>query len=51
MGADQDLVDVVVKNCEKKFESILVESKVVGIEQTSGGFAVKIEHAGSDAHR
>ena len=47
MGADQDLVDVVVKNCEKKFESILVESKVVGIEQTSAGFAVKIEHGGS----
>jgi len=46
LGADEDLVNVVVKNCEKKFESILVESKVVAIEQTSAGFAVKIEHGG-----
>lgn len=45
-GADSDLVDVVVKNCEKKFESILVESGVVGMEQTSSGFAVTIEHQG-----
>jgi dihydrolipoamide dehydrogenase len=46
MGADPDLVDVVVKSCQKKFEAILVESKVVGIEQTSGGFAVSVEHEG-----
>ena len=45
-GADSDLVDVVVRNCEKKFESILVDSKVVGIEKTSSGFAVSIEHEG-----
>ena len=45
-GADPDLVNVVVKNCEKKFESILVESKVVGVEQTSSGFAATIEHRG-----
>ena len=45
-GADSDLVDVVVKNCEKKFESILTESGVVGVEQTSSGFAVTIEHQG-----
>ena len=46
VGADPDLVDVVVKNCEKKFESILVDSKVVGVEQTPAGFAVRIEHEG-----
>jgi dihydrolipoamide dehydrogenase len=45
-GADPDLASVVVKHCEKKLESILVESKVVGIEQTSSGFAVVIEHQG-----
>jgi dihydrolipoamide dehydrogenase len=45
-GADPDLVNVVVKNCEKKFEAILVESKVTGVEQTSAGFAVTIEHQG-----
>jgi dihydrolipoamide dehydrogenase len=45
-GADPDLVNVVFKNCESKFESIMVDSKVVGIEQTSSGFAVTIEHEG-----
>jgi dihydrolipoamide dehydrogenase len=45
-GADPDLVGVVVKHCEKKFESILVESKVVGVEQTASGFAATIEHQG-----
>lgn len=46
IGADPDLVKVVVNNCEKKFESILVESKVIGVEQTSAGFAATIEHRG-----
>ncbi len=45
-GADADLVRVVVQNCKKKFESIQVKSKVVGIEQTSAGFSVTIEHDG-----
>ncbi len=49
MGADQDLVEVVVKNCKKKFESIMVESKVVGLEQTSNGYAASIEHGGETA--
>jgi dihydrolipoamide dehydrogenase len=44
IGADPDLVKVVVRNCEKKFESILVESKVIGVEKTSAGFAATIEH-------
>ncbi len=39
-GADFDLVDIMVKNCEKKFESILYESKVTGIEEKSGGYIV-----------
>ena len=42
IGADPDLVSVVVKNCEQKFESILVDSKVAGIEHASSGFAVTI---------
>ncbi len=46
LGADPDLVDVVVKNCKKQFESIMVDSKVTAIEQTSSGFAVTIEHEG-----
>ena len=46
MGADHDLVDVLVKTCQEQFEAILVESKVVGIEKSSAGFAVTIEHQG-----
>ncbi|TKJ42171.1 dihydrolipoyl dehydrogenase [candidate division LCP-89 bacterium B3_LCP] len=45
-GADHDLVRVMVKHCEKRFDKIMYESKVVGIEQVSGGFAVSVEHGG-----
>ncbi len=44
MGADQDLVSIVVKNCEKRFASIMVESKVVGLEKSSAGFVAQVEH-------
>ena len=44
MGADQDLVKVMVKNCEQRFDDILYESKVVGIEKSSNGFVVSVEH-------
>ena len=43
LGADPDLVKVVVKNCKQRFQDILVDSKVVGIEKTSAGYAVKVE--------
>ncbi|UCG14304.1 MAG: dihydrolipoyl dehydrogenase [Deltaproteobacteria bacterium] len=46
MGADPDLVEVLLKHCTQRFESILLESKVVDIEQTSAGFAVTIEQNG-----
>lgn len=46
VGADEDLVSVVVKHCEKQFEAILVDSKVVGVKQSAAGFAVTVEHAG-----
>ena len=46
MGADADLVDVVVKRCKNRFEDILVDSKVVGIEKTTDGYSVTVEHEG-----
>jgi len=49
MGADPDLVNVVVKNCKSRFEQILVDSKVTGIEKTAAGFSVAIEHEGETA--
>ncbi len=45
-GADEDMVDVVVKNCERRFESILTGSTVTAVEQTASGFAVTIDHNG-----
>ena len=42
-GADQDLVRVVYKKAQKKFHSILTNSKVVGVEQGDGGYQVSIE--------
>jgi dihydrolipoamide dehydrogenase len=45
-GPDPDLTQVVVKSCEKRFESIQVDSKVTGIEKTSSGFAVTVESMG-----
>ncbi len=45
LGADEDLVKVVVKHCEEKFEEILVDSKVVDVrEAEGGGYQVDIEH-------
>jgi dihydrolipoamide dehydrogenase len=46
LGADPDLVEVVTRTCDKRFEALLMESKVTGIEQTSEGFSLKVEHKG-----
>ncbi len=51
VGADSDLVQPVLANCEERFEEILLESKVVGIEETGDGFAVEIEHEGETLHK
>jgi len=45
-GADQDLVDVVVKSCERRFSRILTESKVVDIQQGSSGYLTTVEQQG-----
>ena len=37
---------MVVKNCEHRFESILLDSKVVGIGKSQSGFTVSVEHNG-----
>jgi len=42
-GADADLVRVMVRQCEKRFEEIFYQSKVVSIDQTSDGFLVTAE--------
>ncbi|MBN1511524.1 MAG: dihydrolipoyl dehydrogenase [Phycisphaerae bacterium] len=46
MGADQDLVDVMLRSCNHRFEAVRTESKVIGVEKTAHGFAATIEHNG-----
>lgn len=46
LGADPDLVEVMVKSSEKRFEALLVDSKVTAIEKSAAGFAVSIEAKG-----
>ena len=46
MGADFDLVDVMVKHISTLVEEIMVESRVVSIEPDNAGFRVEIEKAG-----
>lgn len=45
-GADQDLVDVMVKHVDSRLTEIMVESKVLEIVEAGDGFDVKIEHDG-----
>jgi len=45
-GADLDLVDVVVKSCERRFHRILMESKVIDIQKGDHGYIATIEHQG-----
>ena len=45
-GADPDLVEVVVRQCEKRFNRILYESKVAKVEKSTGGYVVSVENAG-----
>ena len=53
MDADQDLVQPVLKNCERRFEELLLESKVTGIQSLGEGqgFRVEIEHEGETESR
>jgi dihydrolipoamide dehydrogenase len=45
MGADEDLVDVMVRSATPRFEAVLVDTKVTGVQKTSAGFAVSLESA------
>lgn len=46
LGADPDLVEVVVRRARRSFADMLVESKVVAMRQNSGTIAVTVEHEG-----
>ena len=46
-GADADLVKVVRKHCDQRFEELLLEAKVTEIKQKGKGFSVTVEQKGS----
>ena len=46
MGADLDLVEVMVKQVTPRLHEIMLESKVTSIEPKNGSFEVVIDHAG-----
>jgi dihydrolipoamide dehydrogenase len=45
-GADPDLVQVVLRHCEARFEAVQLESKVVGMERSGDELVVSVEHGG-----
>ncbi len=47
MGADPDLVEVMVRSAEKRFNALRMDSRVVKVEQSDPGYAVTMEHEGA----
>jgi dihydrolipoamide dehydrogenase len=48
LGADPDLVQIMLRACGQSFAQILVDSKVVGIDKTGSGFVVTVQHEGKE---
>lgn len=47
MGADHDLVDIMVRSVKDRLDEVMLDSKVVSIEENpDGGFDVTIDHEG-----
>ncbi len=46
MGADTDLVEVMLKQVRPRLRDVMVDSKVVGINRAADRFTVDIEHEG-----
>jgi len=52
MGADHDLVDIMVKSVSDRLDEVMLESKVVSIEELpDGGFKVCIDHEGREIEK
>lgn len=48
MGADADLVEIMVKEVGRRLHEVMIDSKVLGVEKTAAGYAVRIEHQGQE---
>lgn len=51
VGADPDLVDIMVKQVSGRLHEVMLDSKVVGLDKTAAGFRVEIEQGGARAAR
>ncbi len=45
-GADPDLLKFVIRSCKRRFEELMLNSKVAGIERKGAAYLVRIEHKG-----
>ena len=45
-AADPDLVKVVLRRCEQRFDALLLDSRVIGVERTGQGGVALVEQAG-----
>ncbi len=50
-GADPDMVQVVQRSAAKRLQEILLEARITGVEKTSAGYAVQVEHKGESKTR
>ncbi|MFQ5611823.1 MAG: dihydrolipoyl dehydrogenase [Anaerolineae bacterium] len=46
-GADRDLVRVLAKSLQKRFQAIMLKTTVAGLEETDGGVRVRLEGEGA----
>lgn len=44
---DQDLVEVVLKHCEQRFEHLWLDTQISSIEKASGGYHIKLDRKGT----
>ena len=49
LGADPDLVEIMVRRARKQLHAIQTDSKVVGVKRQGDGYSLEIEHAGERA--
>ncbi len=52
MGADRDLVDIMVTSVSNRLDEVMLDSKVLAIaERPEGGFTVRIDHEGQELEK
>jgi len=44
---DQDLVEVVLRHCERRFENLWLDTQISSIDQTAAGYRIKLDQKGT----